>query len=256
MTKERDLAAIVKDLTVNQKRASYDLETAPWQTRASLSNMVQDAKAEVKALKTEYTRRVRSNSFGVFVFGSKERVKRFAELAEAEAGMFVVSASALYESLATKINPSFGTSREFGANQLAGLHEGLKDFANALDLSTRVKTPDLATLTHVKDYSELVDYIRALVRTTEGDNLVSASVDDQINKSAIEAEYTGKMLPVVVTGMSQEEVSTLTALFTNAATVELGDEDEEGSKEITKEFVLEKLTSLRAKLKLNNNKGK
>lgn len=244
-----DLKSLVKDLAVNQKRASIDLEAAPWQTRSSLQNMKMEAQERLAKLKEQYFRVVRSNTIGIFVFGDAERVARFCTIADEKAGVVQVNGGYLYDQLTQKVNTSIGASREFGPTQLQGLIEGLRDINKDLGIRT-MRMPGIAEIVAPQNPDELKRYIRRLVQNVVGDDLVRMALDQKINEAAVNMEFAGKLFPVAVTGLEREEVAAVASLFTNTVSVEVGT-SEDG--EVNEDYVLKQLESFRSKLKGKTN---
>jgi hypothetical protein len=244
-----DLKTIVQDLAANMKRAATDLEAIPYQTRPSITNMVREAQEKVEKLKTEYFRRVRSNTLGIFLFGDSERVEAFTKIAVEEAGVTTLNGAELYERLADKIEPSLNGQREFAATQVQGLAEGLRDLAKTLDIKF-LATPRLSDIELVPTREDLVRYIRKLVQSAVSDDLLRIYIDKKINGAAVDSLFSGNAFPVAITGLDPEEVSALAPLFTNSSTVEVGT-SEDG--EVNKEYVLKQLTTFKKKVKTKNN---
>jgi hypothetical protein len=242
----KDLKDLLKELVATKKRAGTDLEAVPYQTRASMTSMVQNAKEKLGSLEKDYFSRVRSNTLGMFLFGDAPRVVQFAEIAGAEAGVYLVQGDALYQRLADKIEPSLGNTREFGTTQLGFLIDELKLIQRKELGITRMQLPSLREAKAVKDRIELVAYIRKLVQGAVGDDLLRMSIDKRVNQLALDSEFTGKLLPVAVVGIDQLEVSALTPLFTNAVTVDVGTSDD---GEVNKEYVLNQLSTFKKKIK-------
>lgn len=244
-----DLKSLVKELAVNMKRASVDLETVPWQTRASITNMKKEAEEKVKGLKADYFRRVRSNTLGLFVFGEPDRVKAFTEIAAEEAGVVAIDGGLIFDRLADSIEPTLGASREFGPAQYQRLISGLQEVKSELDIRSMIM-PQLDSLTAINSRAELVRYIRGLVTKAVGDDLTRLFVDQQINRLAVGSEFAGSVFPVAVTGLDRDEVAALVPLFTNSISVEVGTSKD---GEVNKEYVLNQLTSLKGRLKGKSN---
>jgi hypothetical protein len=244
-----DLKSLVKEVALVQKRANVDIEAASWQTRPSLQNMKMEALEQLAKLKEQYTRKVRSNTLGVFVFGGQPRVEAFCKIADEEAGVMQVNGNDLYRRLAARIEPNMGASREFGPTQLQGLIEGLRDINQEMGVRT-MRMPNLQAINAPKDVQELTTYIRKLVQGVVGDDLLRMYVDQKINQMAIDTEFSGNILPVAVAGIEKEEAVALASLFSNSVSVEVG--TSEGG-EVNKEYVLNQLKNLKSKFKGNTN---
>lgn len=246
----KDLKELVKELAVTKKRASTDLEAVPYQTRASMTSMVQAAKEKLAELEKEYFTRVRLSSLGMFLFGEPVRVATFAEIASEEAGVFLVQGDALYQRLADKVEPSLGPTREFGTHQLGILIDELKlIMRRELDIRT-MKLPEMYESPALKDRIALVAHIRRLIQRAVGDDLLRLWINKQVNELALGAQFSGKLFPVAIVGLDLREVTGLIPLFTNAMTVEVGTSDD---GEVNKEYVLNQLSTFKKKIRSNKN---
>lgn len=244
-----DLKTLVQTLRETQERANIDIESISWQTRPSVSMMKRDAEEQLVKLREEYSRRVRSNSLGMFIFGEPERVAQFTKIAGEEAGVLVVNGAEAFESLADQIEPSFGLSREFGATQLGILHNALNNKRKDLGIRA-MQMPRLKDLAVSRDRAETTDMVRRMIHDAVGDDFLRIAVDFKINQEAVSREFAESILPVAVTGITAEEITALATLFTNSVSVEVGT-SEDG--EVTKEYVLNKLSGLRKRIKGKTN---
>lgn len=240
-----DLKQLVSELVAVRKRAATDLEAAPYQTRASLTNMVMEAREKLESLKVEYFKRVRTNTAALFLFGEPARVAAFAETAYEEGAFLTIQVDSLYQSIADKIEPSFGATREFGPTQLEGVIKELRDHCRNLGVRD-MKMPQLQSLQVIGERLALVAYIRQLVQAAVGNDLLRIYVDRKVNERAEEQLFSGKTLPVALVGLDPDEVGALAPLFTNSMTIEAGTSSD---GEVTKEYVLNQLSALRKKVK-------
>lgn len=240
-----DLKKLVQQLKVVQKRADTNLEEIPWQTRSAWAAAKADAQEAAAKLREQYFRRVRANTVGMFVFGDPERVARFCSLADDMAGVQQVNAGSIYQRLAQRIEGSLGQGREFGPTQLQGLIEGLKNINHEMGVRV-MQMPGLREIVAPQNTAELISYIRRLVQSAVGDDLLRMFVDQKINEAAVNTEFAGNLFPVAVTGAERGEVAALAGLFTNNVSVEVGT-SEDG--EVNEEYVLNRLNSFKEKLK-------
>jgi hypothetical protein len=241
-----DMKKLVKELVETQALAKTDLEALPWQTRNSVTNMVREAQERLEKLKSEYQRQLRANTLGVFLLGSPTRVAQFLQIAAEEAGMNTIQGDKLYQDLADKIEGTLGASREFGPTQLGHLHLALSDLMKTQDIRW-MPMPKLQASMAVPDRDALVQYVRKLVRSALGDDLLRLVIDRRINELAIEQQFAGKIFPVAVVGLEADEIPSLVPIFSISSTVQVGDTSEDG--DVNKEYVLNHLSALRKKVK-------
>lgn len=240
-----NLETMVKDIQETKRLAELDIEAASWQTRPSLTNMKVEARERLEKLVTDYTKAIRGNSVGIFLFGDPKDVRKFAEIAAEEAGTFAVEADELYQNLAAAVEPSLGASREFGGLQLQGLIAALRQSCKDLNV-LRMALPTMTDTPVVRDRQELLNQIKRLVRSAVGDDLGRVSLDHNVNAQAIASGFSGGTLPVVILNAEQDEVASYAVLFTNSISITVSTAED---GEVTKETVLKQFSGIKKKLK-------
>lgn len=239
----KDLKTLSKNLHETKKLASTDLSAVDRRTLASVSIMKAEATARLKNLETEYIRRVRANTLALVLSGSTERCERFAQLAAEEIDAVVVHAESFLDSIAQKVHASMGSSREFTVTQasiVSGLLEDAKEKAGVRQVPLKWDWVALQSLQDVKVY------IREIIRQSFGEAVFHTLLNEEVNNKAIDAMFAGNLLCVILVGIAEGDAVTLSPLFSNVVSVEAGTSETE---EVTAEFVLQQLKSVRSKLK-------
>lgn len=206
-----------------------------------------DAAIELESLKKDYEATIKSLAFGIFLLGDDEPIQTFSKFCKEECGTLNVSADGFYDKICDTVEPSIGDRKTFGISQLSLLIRALSEMGRELNVRS-IPTPQIDDLVHVKTREELRIYVRQLIRKTGmGDTLNAAWIQKDTTRRALEIGYSRPVVPVILTGATEEEVATLQAtLFSGPSFV----------VNVTKEncdpdSILKCLGEIRAKLKNN-----
>lgn len=235
-----DLKELVARINEYRGLAQTDLDTVPWQTRASVASMIIGAREELAKLESDYASRIRQNSIGILLAGDVQGVNNYVGVAVREAGAALVQADSVYRELADRIFPSLGPGNEFGPTQLSMLHVALEKHMDRLGI-LQMRMPRLEGFQATPDVESLTGYIRQLIRAAVGDDLVKTHLDKAVNERAIATHFSSKVLPVLVTGLAdRQEMEAVAPLFSNTAYVNVGT-----AEDVTEKYVLDSLTGIR-----------
>jgi hypothetical protein len=237
----KTLKELLDNAVETEKLATIDLETWPRNSLSSITNTVNEAKANLADLKKEYGSRISELTIGIFAMGSG--AEAFAKMAEVEGGTLTVHADALYTRLADMITPVLADSREFSIIAFNRLIQGLTDVAHelgfkAMDMPKYVIGP-------VPTRESLVQHIRKTVRATYGDDMNRLYIAAEIQKLALAAKFKSTALPIVFIGM--EDAAEIEGL--KASVAKFGDSIFVSENAVDKAFVLKVFATVKAKFK-------
>lgn len=229
---------LVSTIKLLEETASMDLSLVPGNTRNGFQMAIVDAKTQLAPLKQEYRNRMFSNSVGFVVTGPK--ADEYAEVAKKTApSLFKLEADQLYASMAKQIEPTIGQSREFTAQQMAGLISLLRETALEAGASPHMQVPLFNESVTVNDTTELEAHVSGLVRDIAGPTLSALFLGKQLVDQAIASSFAGSVLGAVVVNRSQDDQEQeLSQIFATRIDVPT-DED----TEITEEFVIKTFES-------------
>jgi hypothetical protein len=114
--------------------ANKKLEELPTSVQGSWAAAIRTAQEEIKAVKAQYRAVLLRNAVAILVGGDSVKADEFVALAKEEGGI-VVDATALYQRLASRVEPTFSDARTWGIHQSHMLHKVLQEVMIELDLT-------------------------------------------------------------------------------------------------------------------------
>lgn len=244
--KKNPLNDIVNEYNELLPVANADLENVDSRTRAAHEAARREALDRIAQLTDAYTAAIKARQAAIFVNGSTWATEEFVGLAAQEASVISLKADALYRTLAEEVEPAMRRDRLFEPDQFARLMSALTSLGRDIKAETLPRLNfESGVILHTFD--DLVAFIRDAIREKVGDELNLLFLQNKISETALKIRYQQNVVPVVLTGATEAEVSGLSALFENRKVEVKLDE------EVTKETVTQALSALKNKLK-NNNK--
>lgn len=234
------LRQIVSDLKIARQEAAIDpLTWSDPRTRPSAHLRKMQAEDEVKSLTAAYKTLVVNHLFRVFVGG--DRVREFSEFAVKE-GAVVVDGAHLYTHLAKALWESQDPNdRKFGPHQQFRLITELSYYGQAQQyfsmMAPQFDPADMDAPTPT--LNDLVSMVRRSVRNANRDDLNRMHLEKTIVSQALEAGACTNIIPVIITGLTSEEVHEMfKTLFGGSPAMDLT-----ASPESTNESLLKAINS-------------
>lgn len=209
-----------------QKTAKLNLDSVPATTRAGFGIRIRQAEQALPELKREYLTRILNNSIAFFTRGSAEQAAKFAAAAAVAGSTFTVRADACYERLADRVEPSIGRTKQFSITQVNLVNQALKELMDDTGYPDKLSSVSLIDLRVMTTRAALVSYIRAIVVKANGCVPVAVAAQNSLLKQALDTDFSGKRLAVVVTGVDPVERTTLASMFGKVISVDLPDGQE------------------------------
>lgn len=248
--KKNPLAELAHEIASLLPLANKDLDGVDLKSRASHENAKREAQDRLVELKKTFADTLRARQAAVFVDGTNTAVHDFTEIAQDE-GALAVRADELYRKLASDIEPVMRRDRLIEPEQFAQLMRALYDVSRTMNVQD-FPQPSFVPGKILNTFDDIVAYVRETVRSAAGDQLNAVFLQNRISETALNIRYQKDIVPVIVTGALEQEVSGLAALFENRR-IQLKLDNEE---EITKETVSKALTALKNKVKPNKEQNK
>jgi hypothetical protein len=242
----KDMKALAEEIAQKQQLIAIDPDSVDWRGRPGFEASQRIAREELVGLKAEYGNVIRSNSLGIVVTGEGDRPAFFAQVAAREADGVVVDAGALTRNLVEIIEPTLGPTRDFGPSQLGILAVGLDSVARKLGVH-HMQAVKLSGMAVVRNPAETEAMVRTLIQEAVGEDLLKLYVRVKTDEGAVAKLWTGgSTLPVLVIGVTEGEIESVLTIYGRNSIIDVGTASD---GEIDKQYVLEKLSSLRTKLK-------
>ena len=201
----KNLKQLEKELGEAEAVVAKNPEDIPSAVYGAWMTRIAQTRDSLKTLRAEYRQTFQSCALAVFVSGSPEKVAEFLAVAAAAGNEGIaVSASALYERLATGVEEGLAGRREWGIQQTYRLHSGLMEVMEEVGL-TEMQMPDRATSPILPTHADVVSHVRQVVREAVGDELNSLYVEHLAVQKALEIRYIGVAVPVLVTDAREDE---------------------------------------------------
>lgn len=192
-----------KKLVELKADAAIDLEAIDFRVRPGMATRRKAAINELPHASAQYRSILRENTYAILVVGPEDKAAKFLDVVEEEDSSVVIdNANEVYESLADEVEPSIGSRREWTINQDmlldAALAELLTDMGAWEPLEINIGTYIVPTR------EDTVREIRRAI--TKVSNLTAAIIEFNALGEAEAIGYEFPLLPVVVFGVSEEEI--------------------------------------------------
>lgn len=234
----------------NEAKSQADLVLAdvPARVRPGRESQKRDAQAKLPDLKATYREALQRASLGFVVLGPG--ADAFATIASQEAAdVLVADAKVLYERIASRVEPTLGTGREFGVSQFSIVIQELRDIAAEIGVAS-MPAPRWLEGATVKTLNEVVDHVRKMVEVSIGPDLLTFYLQRIITDAGLTAGSDRTTVPVVVKGFSSPEMA-------NAVGLKLFPEGRQvfvnTTEEVTQNHVIEVLNKAKKQLKTKKN---
>jgi hypothetical protein len=215
------LDELLKNYSRTEKLSKRSVESVPLPARPGIEMQVRQSIAALPKLRLEYLTRILRSSFGFFLEGvDEEKNNAFTKIA-LDNGAVLVDADALFQKLAKEVQYSLGPSKEFSITQIGLMDHALRELVEATGYDGTLNRTVISELRVVKDRERLVSYIRELVARSNGSTPVTVTAQSDIVRQALEQQFAGKRLVVIVRNASAQNRAALAGLFTKVTNVDL-----------------------------------
>lgn len=227
------------------KTSQVDLDSLPHFVRSGREGQKRQALRDLKLRHEAVSTAAGNIAFGLVLVGSREQSQEFVRIASEEAEVLSVDVGKMYQRIVDRVAGTMGSYKTFGTSQFGVMILELGAVMKDLGLGS-MNSPQWKEPVDVGTDQGLYDYVRTLVESTCGLELVGSYVRHGIGQDAIEKQPSAKTtLPVIVTGLTPELSGELAAKFFKPGRnllVQL-------PGEITREFVLETFNRVKQSLK-------
>lgn len=222
--------------------STADLQGWPSPTRPGIEIAKRQATDDLVKLKKEYSSTFKATAKAMFLTGTLENQKEFAEIAEVEGDTITVDGTALYKRIATKIMPTIGGDKQFGVTQSYIFLLEIQDIMRELGIEEWVAPVNTkpSTVSNEEDMHLLTVH---LIQQFGGIRILAGYLEKLAIDKAIDKRYNKSVVPVVITGLTSEEQLALNGLFTgHNVIVELPD-----GKQVDNDTVIKAFNQLKKK---------
>ncbi len=211
---KRDTQTIVKELQAAKRDAALDIDSLPRASRPAFEIRKRQADAKILDLTQEYQGVLFQDAIGIFVNGSPAKSAELGDLAEKHAKALTADVDAVYKFLAAQIEPLLGKTREFQGLHLTVLIQAIKGVAIASALRAKSLTAPVLKDAHVvKTTADLVAFIKSLIQTSIGDDLMVAYLGKDLSNRALNLGYSESPSKILVINATLSEAKLLSGSF-------------------------------------------
>lgn len=180
-----------------QEIAEKDLNGIPSSSRPGWEGVKREALQKLPNLFLQLDSELENGSTVIGLSGDPQSIQDFVSLAEERKDTIVVNRDALYATIAERVMPLIGGSKQFGPAQFNFMQGIFRGVVADLGLTSRIPLifKDVVT---VADAHELTGVVRQMVEETMGDALVVKFLRNEIAKKAIAKKVSGEKIFVVV----------------------------------------------------------
>lgn len=229
---------LVKELDVLEIQAGVNPEDFPMESRASHTIVKRQAQDRFDELSMQYKSMLQDNLAVLFlVSDDEEKQAKFLELADKEGASVVVDVNALYKRLANIIDSMFLNDRQYTPNHAHRLMQELVlegRQVGVFNLTNLNYTPIF-----LNNLTETTTFVKQTVRNGTGDGVNILAITKQVLNLALQKRLTGRMVPIIMTGITQEELPAFQQAFVVNHLVNL-----DKNSKVDKKFVVHTLTDL------------
>lgn len=189
-----------------KRLSEIDLDQLPLATRGGWGGRKEECRQNLPKLQAQYRDVLEKLAFSVWVEGDPEHVQAFVDKSRVR-GLLCLDTMELYRTLGARAISSIGTTRIFGASQLAQLVNDVREFIfdnKEVDDSQRPE-PHLDDLEHMADDRAALEYVRKIMRRSSGDVLNRVHLRKNLSSRALDIGYEQPVVPVVFYGFASEE---------------------------------------------------
>lgn len=208
----RPLSEIQSEYKQALRMSERDLSNVPVNVVPSHEIAKNEAKLALPKIKTEFSKALFESAYGFFLQGDVDKQAHFVSLLSGDAGVLVVDANAMYESIANEVEPCLGRSREFSASQIAALIRGMRDIASQLDMIGSIPMPVVGDVIAVHTHEDLVAHVRKVISASAGTDLMARYFGFKMIESALSSQVVDRP-KVIVTHSSNEEAMAVKSYF-------------------------------------------
>lgn len=225
---------LMTDIENQQRQAGTDLELVHPHVRAAFQIAAREATEQLTKSLEEYRRRLQSSAIGFFVAGAPAKTGEFRSVAVSAAkSMFFLDGLAVYERIATEVEPTIGKTREFSVQQMNQVNFAIRDIALEAGLRESLTATSLNEVRCVPTHDDLVALVRELVTSALGETFNAEVLSDQFVKQALAAKFTGNVAACIITNANAQVRGALSKTFATKSDVAIEEETE-----VNEDFVL------------------
>lgn len=174
-------------------------------TRTAREMRRREALDEYEKYRSQYHKALKDAVAFIPVVGGKARIEEFRPIAEDEGTSIIIDGDKMFREYADYFSNFIGDGGLFGVGEALTLRNLIYRTSRELNVPVVIHEVDEGTHS-VADYEDLVSVIRSIYFRMTDSNLLKAYIANQIVEEAELISYDLPILPVIVFGLTKEEV--------------------------------------------------
>lgn len=210
----RGFDSLIKDIDKNKQIASLDLGDADPRTYTTKLGHVKRAKQNLKDLFLEYRKEVMNRA--VFILTKGSQAKSFIDIALEEYGCFHVNGDALFEDIISRVNKRYYDD-QISSPALFDLL--MSSFNEVCDEIGIIGYPAVLFESkykrRLKSKEDLLKLTKQAFNDKVGSDLVGLYAIDKVAREAVNNNYNGKTIPIIISTKDKELIKELNTSLKN-----------------------------------------
>ncbi len=199
MSNANKMEKVLNELSALTEMANTDINGVKADRRSGIAIAVKEAQKRLVDISNEYREMLKNRSFTIFTEGTVNDQSTFAQIAQDEGDVVVVSAQELYERLALACDPCLGAARQFGGTALSHLIRAVEEVATESGTGRLTTVPRLQDIAITKTFADVVATCREIILQDKESNLNKDYIEYLAFKRAFSKGLSEKVIPIVVT---------------------------------------------------------
>lgn len=200
----------LQDYLTTNEVAEKDLNGIPSSSRPGWEGLKREARDSMATKFLALQRELELGATSIGIAGDDHSVQEFVKFAEERSDTVSVSRNALYATIAARVYPHIGETKQFGPSQFNIMLQIFRGMVTDMGLSVRI-APQFKDVVCVNDTYELSGLVQTLIEDAVGDVLVVRFLRSEFTRKAIEKRVSGEKVFVVVVDGDHQTMESLSA---------------------------------------------
>lgn len=208
---------LIKEIKKNKELAEMKIEEVNPQRYTTQLGKIKRAKENLKSLYESYRNEVKQNT--VFIVLKGKQGKSFIDIATGENyGCFEINADKLYEDIASKVNSRYYQDQTSSPTLFDILMSSFEDICDDLGI---IGYPAVLFESkyqrRLKSKEDLIELTKEAFNEKVGSELVGLYAVDKVARKAVNEDYEGKSIPIIIHSKDNKLIDELSVTLNNVS---------------------------------------
>jgi hypothetical protein len=197
---------IVKEIQHIQTFLKDSLEHTDPCTMQGIQARQREFTDKIGGLRADYKALLKTRAFAIFLVGSPDLQKKFADIANLY-DCYVVDANVMYDSIVKKILPVVQFKDTFSSDHVLMVDDALLDVRSRLHITSMPHPTMTAEMCRpINNLENLTLLVKTSIEKVMDTELAAMFLEDLVTETACANEYTGSVFPVIVTNADHAQL--------------------------------------------------